>query len=218
MAFYDAPVTPRPTAAPARRQRNPRGSGDRLRTELIQAAIRVLLREGDGGALTLSGVAREAGVSTPSIYRHFEDRGQLMLAVIEQLSTDLAHFRDAAEEALADPTPWQRLLARSDAYVEYGLNQPGPYRLLYQGVALRAVPNPTQAAFGQPMLDRTAEIVQEIAAADQADPIADPPRTALLIWSGLHGIVTLRIDKDTIPWPDAHQLAHQMLAALVRPR
>jgi hypothetical protein len=51
----------------------------------------------------------------------------------------------------------------------------------------------------------------------QANPIADPARTALLIWTGLHGIVTLRIDKDTIPWPDAHELALQTLTALVRP-
>ena len=210
-------VTPPRVAPPARRQRNARGSGDRLRGELIEAAVRVLLREGDAAALTLSGVAREAGVSTPSIYRHFEDRGQLVLAVIEQLSNDLAQLRDAAEQALKDPTPWQRLVARSDAYVDFGLEQPGPYRLLYQGVALRAVPDRTQAAFGQPMLDRTAEIVGELVIAKQADPVADPPRTALLIWTGLHGIVTLPIDKDTIPWPDAHQLAHQMLSALVRP-
>ncbi len=177
----------------------------------------MLLRDEDAAALTLSGVAREARVSTPSIYRHFEDRGQLVLAVIEQLSTDLAHRRDAAEQALTDPTPWQRLVTRSDVYVDFGLRQPGPYRLLYQGVALRAVPDRRQAAFGQPMLDRTAEIVGELVAAKQADPVADPPRTALLIWSALHGIITLRIDKDTIPWPDAHQLAHQMLIALVRP-
>jgi AcrR family transcriptional regulator len=45
-----------------------------LRVELINAAVRVLLREEDAAALTLSGVAREAGVSAPSIYRHFENR------------------------------------------------------------------------------------------------------------------------------------------------
>jgi AcrR family transcriptional regulator len=188
-----------------------------LRVELINAAVRVLLREEDAAALTLSGVAREAGVSAPSIYRHFENREQLMLAVIQRLSEELARRRDAAEQALADPSPWDRLLARSYAYIDFGLQQPGPYRLLYQGVALRAVSDPTQAAFGQPMLDRTAELVDAMEIEGTANPIADAPRTALLIWTGLHGILTLQIDKDTIPWPDAHDLAHQMLTALVRP-
>lgn len=69
-------------------------------------------------------------------------------------------------------------MARSDAYVDFGLEQLGPYRLIYQGAALRAVPDRTQAAFGQPMLNRTAEIESR---RRQADPIADPPRAALLI-------------------------------------
>ena len=209
-------VASRSTPA-AQRQRNARGQGELLRVELISAAVRVLLREEDAAALTLSGVAREAGVSAPSIYRHFENREQLMLAVMQRLSDELARRRDAAEHGLAEPSPWDRLVARSDAYIDFGLQQPGPYRLLYQGVALRAVSDPTQAAFGQPMLDRTAELVEAMQSEGSANPVADAQRTALLIWTGLHGIVSLQIDKDTIPWPDAHDLAHQTLAALVRP-
>lgn len=210
-------MTSRQAATGTRRERNARGQGELLRTELVEAAVRVLLREQTAAALTLSGVAREAGVSAPSIYRHFQDREKLMLAVIERLSAELAERRDAAEQALEDRTPWNRLLARSDAYIDFGLEQPGPYRLLYQGVVLRDVAEPTKAAFGQPMLDRTAELVDEMQKCGTASPIADPPRTALLIWTGLHGIVTLRIDKDTIPWPDPHLLARQMVTALVRP-
>ena len=54
-----------------RRARNPRGSGDRLREEIVEAGIRLVDETGDSAALTLRGVARAAGIAAPSIYQHF---------------------------------------------------------------------------------------------------------------------------------------------------
>ena len=42
------------------RQRNPRGAGDRLRDELIEAAVRVLAAHGDAERLSIRAVAAEA--------------------------------------------------------------------------------------------------------------------------------------------------------------
>jgi len=40
---------------------------------------------------------------------------------------------------------------------------------------------------------------------------------ALLLWSGLHGIVSLRVNKPTIKWPPAVELAEQFVRAIIRP-
>ena len=49
------------------RQRNPRGTGERLRDELIDAAVRVLAARGDTERLSIRAVAAEAQVSPPAV-------------------------------------------------------------------------------------------------------------------------------------------------------
>jgi AcrR family transcriptional regulator len=66
------------------RRRNPRGQGDRLRADIIEAASR-LLADPAAPPLTLRGVARAAGVAATSVYLHFADTDELVLAVADQL-------------------------------------------------------------------------------------------------------------------------------------
>ncbi|RYF62338.1 MAG: TetR/AcrR family transcriptional regulator, partial [Cytophagaceae bacterium] len=49
------------------RARNPRGSGARLRGEIVAAAATLIARTGSDQAVTLRSVAREVGISAPSI-------------------------------------------------------------------------------------------------------------------------------------------------------
>ena len=51
-----------------------------LRHALIQAARAIVIRDG-AQALSLRGVAREAGVSPAAPYHHFKDKQELVLAV-----------------------------------------------------------------------------------------------------------------------------------------
>ena len=65
------------------RPRNPPGSGDRLRDELIEAAIRVLAARGDTRRLSIRAVAAEAQVTPPSVYRCFPDRRALVRTAVQ---------------------------------------------------------------------------------------------------------------------------------------
>jgi AcrR family transcriptional regulator len=93
-------------AASASRSRNPRGSGDRLRGEIIDAAITLLAALGPEKQFSLRSVAKEAKIAAPSIYIHFADRTALLLAVLEKLFSEQIAVRAAAEEA----APWRRPL------------------------------------------------------------------------------------------------------------
>ena len=98
------------------------------------------------------------------------------------------------------------------------MRQPGHYKVLYEGRAVPRLNDPRVAAFGQPMLDRTAELIREIAAsAKTVRATDDAERLALLLWIGLHGVVSLRINKPTIDWPNAAELAEQVLRSVIRP-
>src|SRR5947207_15998506 len=128
----------RQTGAP--RSRNARGEGDKLRGEIIDAAVKVLSALGPEDPFSLRSVAKMARIAAPSVYIHFADRNVLLLAVLEKLFAEQVAIRAAAEEeaARAGGGPWERLLSRSIVAVEFGLKHPGHYKVLFEGrVVLR---------------------------------------------------------------------------------
>lgn len=208
------------SAAKKPRPRNARGEGERLRGEIIEAAIRVLAALGPDEAFSLRAVAKEARISAPSVYLQFEDRNVLMLAVLEKLFSEQIAIRCAAEEAVARTGggAWERLLARSMVTVYFGLNNPGHYRVLFEGRVVPRLSDPRMANFGRPLLARSVELIREIPRADVPVRVsADPQQLALLLWSGLHGIVSLQINKPTLDWPAAEEMAEQITRAIIQP-
>jgi AcrR family transcriptional regulator len=91
------------------RQRNPRGTGDRLHGELVEAAVRVLAAHGDTERLSIRAVAAEAQVTPPAVYRCFPDRRALVRTAVEtcfdRFETELAQ----AEQGAAVPFEARRL-------------------------------------------------------------------------------------------------------------
>lgn len=212
-------VKKRPTAGTPR-PRNARGSGDRLRGEIIDAAVTVLAALGPEDPFSLRSVAKEAKIAAPSVYIHFSDRNVLLLAVLEKLFDEQVAIRAAAEAAAAEAGggAWERLLARSIAAVEFGLEHPGHYKVLFEGRVVPRLNDPRVVDFGRPLLVRSIELIREIAPAPGSGRVSDDPqRLALLLWSGLHGIVSLRLNKPTLEWPAAVELAEQMIHALIQP-
>ncbi len=202
------------------RQRNAKGQGDQLRSELIEAAIRLLERLGPEDPFSLRAVAAEAKVSAPSVYLHFTDRDALFLAVLEKMFSEQIEDRHKAEEraALQGGGAWERLMARSFATVDFAMGHSGHYKVLYEGRVVARMADPMSMAFGRPLLIRSTELVREIIAENPVDRITqDPERLSLLLWSGIHGVVSLQINKRTLKWPDAKELVEQMAIALIRP-
>lgn len=187
------------------RVRNARGEGSRLREELVQAASR-LLAAGDPASLTLRAVAREAGVAAPSVYGHFEDLDELLLAVVEH---HLAELRTVVERA-AGPALDQAdrgdadavreaLRAASLAYCRWGTDNAGAYAVVFGGRAVRLLSEAEQVAFtdGEAVLEDVGRLVRRLPALgpDEAEG------RVLALWTSLHGVVSLRTGKPGYPWP-----------------
>jgi AcrR family transcriptional regulator len=178
------------------RQRNPRGQGDKLRDDIIEAASR-LLADPSSPPLTLRAVAREVGVAATSVYLHFDDIASLVLAVAERRFGELARLQDLALEGVVDPV--ERMRAGCLAYCEFGLAHPGHYQVMFvtQSEPLAAIP--IEQMPGYAVFER---LVDEVAAYQGLAP--DAPEafvTATIIWQQLHGIVSLRISRPRFPWP-----------------
>ncbi|HET9566179.1 MAG TPA: helix-turn-helix domain-containing protein, partial [Mycobacterium sp.] len=103
------------------RPRNPRGQGNRLRDEVVDAAA-ALIAENGPEALSLRAIARKAEITAPAIYRHFDDLDQVREAVVDSFFWALADYLRRAGQLETNPV--DRLRALCHAYVAFGRKHP----------------------------------------------------------------------------------------------
>ncbi|MEV0405126.1 TetR/AcrR family transcriptional regulator [Actinoallomurus sp. NPDC050550] len=190
------------------RGRNPRGQGERLREDIISAALRMLDELGDDQALSLRAVAREVGIAATSVYIHFEDRDALVLAALERFHQDLIQAVDQAESTSTDPVA--KLRARIHLLGTWVQRHPGLYKVLHESTL-----NQRQAMdFKQELTERTTAAVQQCMDAGLA-PDGDAAMVALDLRAAVHGAVSMRVNQPDLPWPPLEEQLDRFLIKLV---
>ncbi len=193
------------------RARNPRGSGARLRGEIVAAAATLIARTGSDQAVTLRSVAREVGISAPSIYGHFSDRDAIVEAVVSE-SLEQLHLAVADADS-AHPDPVEGLYAGCSAYVEFGISEPARYRVLF-GWSRPKGQSPQSDTRGLAAFNTLVTNLDACVAAGRSastDTFVD----AVSIWTSLHGQVMLRADLPEFPWPSTDTVG-EMVRSLAR--
>lgn len=169
-------------------QRDSYHHGD-LRQSLIDAAI-ALIQEGEISQVSLREVARRVGVSHNAPYRHFADKAALLSAVAEQ---GFQGLRAATEQAIANLSPdaKQRLSAIGQAYVEFALQNPAYYRVMFSPYS-----NCESAGLQAAMRQSFSVLLHVIQDGQTAKSFRaeDSLQMAQTAWALVHGIATLAID------------------------
>ena len=177
-------------AAQKTRRRAPKGQGELLRERLIDAAMATLDEGHDVSELSIRGVTRRAGVSPTAFYLHFDDREELMLALLERGFTEFGQL--IQQGADRGTNPQQRLMSACAAYIAFSREWPGRYRLLF-APDLEAeetpggsaeVPTAGDAAFGD-LVELITDYLGGSRSPEQTQAVA------LGFWMGLHGYATL---------------------------
>ncbi|MER6423929.1 TetR family transcriptional regulator [Streptomyces sp. NPDC001137] len=101
-------------------------SADRRRRELLEAADRVVLR--DGPQASMNAIAAEAGITKPILYRHFGDKSGLYAALAKRHTDALLNSLRAALDAPAGRR--ERVEATLDTYLAAIEARPQVYRFL----------------------------------------------------------------------------------------
>jgi AcrR family transcriptional regulator len=205
-------VTARSRRAPARR-----GQGAALREDILAAATGLIARSGDAGTLTLRAVAREVGVAATSIYLHFDSVEALLAEVKECRFGELAQrLASAADAAGSDPVA--RVRARCHAYVLFGNDRPGEYAVMF---AARLVPPdgaPDGPRFADTIFDEVAVDLRVVERPGRPPMTAEEARMVCFhLWTALHGMVSLRLLRRTLAWPDAAAQVDDLVDRLVAP-
>ena len=162
-----------------------------LRCALLEAALDIIAEHGPQ-QLTIREVARKVGVSHTAPYRHFANKDDLILAVVKQ-GFELMQQTMQDKKAAADPDPLSQFAASGTAYVDFALDNPAYYRVMYNGDLLSST--------GQHTLQHTtsetfSEVVNDIRTCQELHIVrpGDPTLQAMSILSSIHGFVTMVID------------------------
>ena len=207
-----AAAPPEATAPPAggaggapgpagRRSRARKGEGRLLRDEILAATEKLLLAAGSAEAVSIRAVADAVGVTPPSIYRHFPDKTTLIYDVCARYFAQLDAQIDAAVEGVEHPM--DALKARGMAYIEFGRDNPEPYRIMFM---VRPAQGPADTAQSQWISE--SRTFQEVVANVQAcidlgafRPEYDDALLATLgFWARVHGLTSLLVSKPDLPW------------------
>lgn len=131
------------SAGPARR-RGPRRSRQERREEFLDAAVAAIRRDGPG--VSMEAIAREAGVTKPIVYRLFDDREGLVLALGDRVAGQVLDNVTAALETALTDDPKEAIRAAIAAYVEIIDTEPEVYRFLTDHMGSWAATGPTGMA------------------------------------------------------------------------
>jgi len=120
------------------RVRNARGTGEKLRAELLAAADALLDERGDPDAVTVRGVAGAVGVAPNAVYLHFPNRDALLAEMAIARYEACTATMTVTNAAQSDPL--ESLYAGHEKYCQMALERPGHYRLLFHGLVAPADP------------------------------------------------------------------------------
>ena len=179
------------TVVPSSTQRLPAAE---RRQALIETALRVFA-EGSYRGTTTAGIAREAGVSEPILYRHFASKRDLYLACIEESWHGLRAMWDEAIDRAESSREF--LPAMSGCYVSI---RDAKYHVaeLWMQATVEAADDPEVRRFLRRQLREVRDSVAAVIRRCQADGTVLPERDAeaeawIFIAGGLLGTMGRRL-------------------------
>ncbi|MQA90995.1 MAG: TetR family transcriptional regulator [Gemmatimonas sp.] len=172
-----------------------------LRNATLDASRVLLVQEGYK-QLSMRKIAAAVGCSVSSIYLYFANKDQLVHALIDE---GFQRWYEVVVEAASVPEPpLQRLAIHCRRYIQWGLEHPEFYEIMYM------LHPPTMARFPRELFRRAARsmdlvtrLVQECAPELQRSEEESRVR-AHVVWAILHGVVTtilaerldIRLDRE----------------------
>lgn len=213
-----------------------------IREEIKTIAWKQIAEQG-ASALSLRAIAREMELTAPALYRYFPDRDALVTALIVDAFTSLGDVLLAAQETEPLPCHAERLFAVGMAYRTWAVTYPQRYQLIfgtpipgYEAPAEITTPAAARALsvlisvledairggklqFLQENLLEGDLQAQIEAWRQQVGSTAHPYAhyLALVIWSRVHGLVSLEIGQQYPPtMTNLEELYRQEICRLVR--
>ncbi|TVT17540.1 TetR/AcrR family transcriptional regulator [Amycolatopsis acidiphila] len=178
--------------APAgRRERNPRGQGDRLRADVIAALAGIVSNDERMRPVSVSlrELAREAGVTAPAIYRHFASVTDVAWAVALDGFSRLLVAMDEADERASAGSAADRLIAQAQAYCRFAVEYRGHFRLMFGVEPAMFQVSPEVESPALELVERWRRATARLR--DDGVSVGDIDSAAMYLWTSVHGRLVL---------------------------
>jgi AcrR family transcriptional regulator len=187
--------------------KQPYHHGD-LREALLLAAA-AALNEMPVEEVSLREIARRAGVSHAAPKHHFASLGQLLAEVVAGGFEDFHQALQMAANRDADQSPRSRLMAMGRAYLRFAADNPAIYSLMFGKRDNVVTTTPRLAAA---MLASWG--ILEIQVSDYVG-ISRAHYGAVTVWSGVHGLAMLRLERKLPPHVEPEVALESLLRTIV---
>ena len=166
-------------------------------------------------------VAEKIEYSPTAIYVHFEDKEDLFHQLCQE---DFARLAQVFQSAAMPLDPLERLRFIGRTYVEFGVQYPNHYKLMFMTPFPPApLDECDEGIKGNPEMDAYAflklTVQQAIDAGCFREGLNDGELLSQTVWAAVHGVISLNIAKSHDQWVDwrpVMQRAELMLEVVLR--
>lgn len=167
-----------------------------LRETLVEQGLQLLGSEGIA-ALSMRQIARRSGVSQTAPLHYFGGKAGLLAAIAAEGFRRLLALRTERLAGCSDPA--RRLLTAMVAYVEFAVEHPGLFHLMYGP----EIPNKHEFPELEEAASRSYGLLEDCVG-DYLGSIGQPAEAqrdaTLAAWTACHGLATILMDQQNSPW------------------
>lgn len=172
-----------------------------VRQKILDAARELFVTRGYDD-VTMRQIAQKIEYTPTAIYFHFKDKQQL---INELCSVEFLHLAQQMQHLVEIKDPVERLKKMGLQYVEFGLQYPNHYRLMFMTPHPHISPTDNRLIHkGNPSEDAyeflRSTILQCIAEGRFGKQHQDPELVSQVVWSCVHGFTSLYIARKHDPW------------------
>ncbi|HEX5111594.1 MAG TPA: TetR/AcrR family transcriptional regulator [Saprospiraceae bacterium] len=171
---------------------------------ILNAAREIFLAQGYENT-SMRKIASKIEYSPGIIYLHYRDKNELLLALHNKAFE--CKMKALFESVKDIPDPMQRLIATGKAYLEYGINNIQDYELMFVLSCTMEALAVKQEFWkdGATAIGMLKTNIQECVEAGYFRKDLNLDSASLMLWSQVHGLVTLFNKERLNIYPDADQ-------------
>ena len=183
-----------------------------LRDQIRDTARELFAREGYE-SVSMRRIGAEVGCSAMAIYRHYENKEELLLSISEETFTHMIRLLDETRKGPGTRVEVLRRCLRT--IVDFHLSHPNHYKVTYMTVLPPGPVADRKVAIGQKVMDRLRAGVRESAEARGIE--VDVEMTAQIIRVAMHGLASSLITQgQCYPWKDPERMKDETIALVTK--
>ncbi len=183
-----------------------------VRAEIGAAAAELYAQSGEGG-ITIREIAKATGRSPMGLYRYFGDREEI-IAFLRAQAFDT--FSDALEKAFASGRDaFERARAVGSAYLDFALEHPDAYRLMFDMRRPDDSKYPALAAASRRAGETVTRHVKDLAKVGIVQP-GDTAKIGASLWAAAHGVIVLYLAGRLPPGVDVREFYQETMRLTFR--